>query len=298
MRVHVVPIAFLALLPIACAGLDVRRSAIEEPGRVVAVLPVRGAASEADRDVLRSMIHAQLSVNNLAVLDTRWVDHVLAREGLLVDADHFAPSAERLREMAEVLGADGIVVGREFAFERLDLLVLYRRGLYGELTWYTKDGEPYWRASYTAERRGGIALESGQVLNALRDTVDASGSRELVRLAVDWMDTVFASLPELSLAGVPSHEHPTLGPVDVTPLSTGSGVHVQVAGSEGVLVRFDVEGGPSALPLVEVRSGEYVGTYVSALPDAPVQNKVQLHAMDRYGHAVETRGTVAMGEVE
>ena len=274
-------------LSAGCNSLKVDLQEDVTPGRVVAILPFEGEAPTKDRELVRQLLRDQLQARSVAVLENAHVDHVLSRHGWLGDPDQFAVEPDAIPAIADALGVDGVIRGSGFAYKRVNALLIYRRGIRGELHWDQQDGQGYWTVSYKASHTGGLIVQRGQLFSAISDTVESSSSREWVRLAVKYVESVLDTLPGYPSEGLPAPVTPAVDGATVTRTRTGSETRFRfdVRATAGAHVRADLPPSVEGLPLSEVRPGVYSGDYIAVRGDGTADTSVaHVHVRDRFGH--------------
>ena len=280
----------LAGLSGACSSLSSRYDAqLPRPQRI-AVLPLSGDLPLRDLDLIREMLVGRLKVRNLVVLDNAWVDHVLSRESWLGDPDDFDAGRLDRAAVAEALGVDGVIAGQRFDARSVQLVLFFRRGLCGRLDWSQADGQERWFAEHAASTQGGLALESGQIVTAIRRTLEHGSSLQWQRLVESWLDTVLGSLPEFAANETEVPAAPVLDSIRVQrdgSSKSGRSVTVEVRGSPGLLMSFEADGF-AGTPLSEVQAGVYRARRV-LLPEDSEMGTVTVRARDRFGRRVERK---------
>jgi hypothetical protein len=133
----------------------------------IAVLPVEGTASLAERELARGLLVARLREHGFSVVESQHVDRVLSETGRMTDPDAFRVDLEAIPAIATRIGVDAILHIGSFDETNWNAIALRRHAISASLQIVTKDKSVWWKASHSVGEFGGFALKSGQVITEL-----------------------------------------------------------------------------------------------------------------------------------
>jgi hypothetical protein len=286
----------LALLPALCGGCSSlvtdRRPEVPAP-RVVAVLPFSGEADPATRALLRGFAASRLAEERVLVLEREWVDRVLAEGGYLGDPDDFRFARNEASSICERLGVDAVLAGDMIGYDKTELFVFHSRSLRLRLQLFARDGRRGWLAHHTVGARGGVALESGQVLTALQHELGYRASRERAALAWRLVEECFAASGGFDGGRLEPETRPAVARASARLERVGAReqIVVEAEGSPGAGARFDLGERVRGVPMHEHAPGRYRGLFERRAGDGlGARPAVRVELRDAYGHAVEQGG--------
>ncbi|MBI1851630.1 MAG: DUF799 family lipoprotein [Planctomycetes bacterium] len=275
-----------------CAGLESRVAAdfAKTQPEIVAVLPFQAAPDDTDAPPRLAMVRQifQANFGNLgyhqAAIDD--VDQRLRRANLMTPAAVKAAGPKRL---GEILEADAIVFGENFTVSSFSAFLIYRRKLSGTLSLVsTRTGNMLWEASYSESATGGVALDSGQLFQAVSDSIDTGRDVNFVKLAQAFCRTVVSSLPRSTHEETAHEVPPDLQSVTVrlggtSPLRAGDRIEVEATGARAARGTFELKPLHVGLPLSETAPGVYRGVYVVEPGEAATGVVVSVRLVNRFG---------------
>jgi len=295
-RARALPLVILAALSLgACSSAPKVPPFAGTPPKRIVLLPFEGSLSVRGRAALRRLLGSFLVDRQYIKIDDEIVDTRVAQMGWRPWERGWIPDDASLAGVARALGAGAVVVGQDLRDESVSAGILYRRGVYGTVRWIdAATAKTLWSVEVGSSRTGGVALESGQVLKALSETVESSSDDAFVRLA--------AKLAFELAEAVPAHPEssevavrPQIAQVSAQPgdgvLRPGDMLTLRVNGTPGGRARASFAGIPGAVPLAESEPGVYA-TSVKILPGMGVaQGPVIATVYDVTGQPSEPRSS-------
>jgi hypothetical protein len=161
------PVWIALSLLASCAGVSHRLDARVAAPHSIAVLPVEGAASLAERELARGLLVARLREHGFVVVESLHVDRVLSETGRMTDPDAFGADLGAIAAIATSIGVDAVLHVASFDESNWNAIALRRHAISASLQIVTKDGAEWWSARHSVGEFGGFALKSGQVITEL-----------------------------------------------------------------------------------------------------------------------------------
>jgi len=272
---------FLALLGACASPTHVQQlTKTKDLPAVVAVLPLAGSdLPEEVAALLRVQVGNAFEQRGYVKLDDGWVDQRLALAGFRPWERDWLPVDEIMDFFGLANDIDGLVFLEGFAADSLTTGVYNDRSLHGRFRVLdTRQGDSTWIFDVSADEAGGALLQSGQIFDAVANTIGDDDRDQAVRLA---------SLLALAAAEhLPRNER--LQPVERRPQVTAlraaanganNTVDVVVEGSPGCRAFASLPGCLGRYPLAEESAGRYAG----ALPAPSDSPQVVAFLRDRVG---------------
>lgn len=295
--------AMLALLgSAACSSAPKVPPFQGTPPKRIVVLPFEGTLSVRGRAAVRRLLGSFLVDRQYTKLDDEIVDSRIAQMGWQPWERSWIPSDADLAAAARALGAGAVVVGQNLRDESVSAGILYKRGIYGTVRWVdAATAKTLWSVEVGSSRTGGLALESGQVLKALSETVEASTDEAFVKLA--------AKLAFELAEAVPAHPEesevaprPQITQISASPngevLHAGDLLTLRVEGTPGGRARAAFAGLSCAVPLAEIEPGVY-GASVKILPGMGAgEGPAVATIYDRTGQPSEPRSSAVSVRID
>lgn len=182
------------------------------------------------------------------------------------------------KEAAEALGVDGLIYGKVTNFNKVYALAYSQIGVEAEI-WMVnaKTGKELFRFRESARyHEGGVPLTPiGMIITAVSS---AFNIREIQRVRVindlGWKLNEKIPVP----AGFKTEARPVIkevvSNVKEGPFGKGKVFNVAMDGEKGLFAMFEIGGFKKALPMKEIKDGQYFGEYVAVpgdnIKDAPV----------------------------
>ncbi len=288
--------ALLLVLAGACSSIRPSVPPFREaPPKTIAVLPLEGDLAPRGRAIVRRLVGGLLADRGYVRIDDEIVDAELAAAGLAPWNSRWVPDDTTLASLARRLGAGALLVGEDFQDSSLQAGVFYRRGLSGRFRWFDgASGATLWSTEVGRSTTGGVALQSGQVLKALSETVASGSEDRFVRLAaaiaLDFTDAVPAH-PSATELG----ERPTVESVrfvaERRALVAGDMLDLEARGTPGGRARADLAGLAMELPLAETSPGTYRARARIDAGMGVAGGPVTVTIYDRFGRASAPRSS-------
>ncbi len=175
-------LALLSMLA-SCASVSHTLDARVAAPHSIAVLPVEGTASLAERELARGLFAARLRERGFLVADSVCVDRALSERRWMQDPDAFAVKGVPLADIATELGVDGLLLVSDFDETNWNAVVVRRHSLSAQLRIVAKDGAVWWSARGSAGETGGFLLKSGQALTELlAQSAHGTGAASIAKL--------------------------------------------------------------------------------------------------------------------
>lgn len=285
-----VGVALLALSLAAlgsCSSLVTQRRPEVPTPRTVAVLPFAGEADPATRALLRGFVASRLAEERVLVLEREWVDRVLAEGGYLGDPDEFRFVQNEASAICARLGVDAVLAGDMVSYDKTELFVFHSRALRVRLQLFARDGRRAFLAQHAIGSRGGVALESGQVLSALQRELGHHASRERAGLAWRLVEEIFAAAGGFDGGMLEPETRPQVASVEarIDEHASSERVVVEAEGSPGASARFDLGERVRGVPMFEHAPGRYRGIFERLREDGlDEQPAVRVEFRDAFGH--------------
>ncbi len=255
----------------------------------VAILPFQlvdddaGPRADLKAAALREAFHRRFSSLAYLHLESEETDKRLRRAGLL-DPKKLAGATPA--ELGKRLEVDAILRGEVLSLANLSGGVVYRQSISARLTLAdARTGETLVAIEHTEADTGGVLVGSGQLVDAIRDTVDNSSDVGFVRLAERFAESAVRAFPPPPAPArvVP----PRIDSVEVRApagrtLRAGDEIEVRVRATPGGAAFFDVGRDLAEVPLFEEAPGSYRGAYRVAHGDRAA-GPVSVHVSDRFG---------------
>jgi hypothetical protein len=269
----------------------------------VALLPFEARPDDPEAEVrlelFRAIFHSYLTDRGFHALSPEYVDARLRRARLDTPAEVRTAGAARV---GEVLGADALLLGDRIGVSSFQALLAYRRGLSGRFTLVsTLDGQELWQAEATEYDTGGVLIDSGQVIQAVSDTVSVGRDTAYVRLCQLFCRQVTATLPRVVHRDEASEPAPEIASVSVGvarpgTLRAGDTIEVEVAGTAAAMGAFDLRPLRAGLVLVEGAPGLYRGVHTVLPGEAAEGVTVTARLINAFGRVVrkDATGTLAI----
>jgi hypothetical protein len=273
----------LASVLLGCAaGTSVRRVAAagDLPPRL-AFLPLsRSALPPELAETLRQRLGAAFEQRGYLRLDDAWVDQRLALAGMQPQDPDWIDFDERLAAFGRANDIPGLVILEGFAADSLTTGVYNTRSLMGRLRVLdTAKGASTWTWHLDSNEMGGALLQSGQIFDAISDTIDHTERANVVRFA---SLMALAASDDLPVNPVPQ-PHGSRPVIDNVRADAGRGagapIEVVVTGAPGCRAFASLPGCLGRYPLSEEAPGRYAG----ALPVPKPAQEVIVLLRDRYG---------------
>lgn len=237
--------------------------------KTIAVLPATGEGEEQDKVEIRTSFSNHISYKNYDQLKITDIDNKLhlAKKQFGKDWDKFTP-----QELGKILNVDGLVYVQIVGIEKV------YAALYGSLTLKlkvklvnTENGEVIWeKADSVTERSGGLPTSPwGAISTAvssalvLRESVKVALTDKLCRSLAKEMPE-----PKTAKAKRPPAIYSVLTNALDGPFKAQDEILVSLQGEEGQTSYFDIGDVKKAIPLSEIKPGEYMGKYVVRDGDA------------------------------
>ena len=273
----------------SCSGVSHRLDTNVPAPHSLAVLPVEGTASLAERELARGLLVARLREHGFSVVESQHVDRVLSETGRMTDPDAFRVDLEAIPAIATRIGVDAILHIGSFDETNWNAIALRRHAISASLQIVTKDKSVWWKASHSVGEFGGFALKSGQVITELL----AQGAHGTSAASLGKIDTlvedVAAALPSDADRGEHA-ERPAAPMAREGKLASAGGApgrvrtKIEARCDEGLLLVVDV--GPlQGVPMAGA-SGYYQATV--ELPEAPSRVVIR----SRNGLGAESSSTI------
>ncbi len=257
----------------------------------VAVLPFAiafedaGERAEAKVAALRGAFHRRFTALPYLHLETRATDRLLRRAGL-DDPRKVARASHR--EIAAALGVDAYVRGEVESLSNTEAGVIYRQVIRASVRLVdARTGDELARVEHTEQDVGGVLVGSGQLLEAIRQTIDNSSDIGFLRLAERFADSVVQVFPKPPVA--PAVVPPRIEDVRIIAageagrtLRAGDTVEVVLRADPGLRASFDLGRKPAEVPLFEEAPGRYRGFY-RVVPGDRSDGPATVHVSDRFG---------------
>lgn len=182
------------------------------------------------------------------------------------------------KDTAETIGVDGLIYGKVTEFKKVYAVVYSQMGVEAEV-WMVnaKTGEEVWRFKEAVRyHEGGVPLSPiGLVMQAVSSAVNI---REIQQVRVlnelGWkLNENIPSPPGLKAELKPLIKE-VVSNVKEGPFGKGKVFKVAMEGEKGLVALFEAGGFKKALPMKEIKQGQYVGEYLAVpgdnIKDAPV----------------------------
>lgn len=251
---------FALSLLASCAGVSHRLDARVASPHSIAVLPIEGSASLAERELARGLLVARLREHGFVVVESQHVDRVLSETGRMTDPDAFRADLGAIAAIATSIGVDAVLHVASFDEANWNAIALRRHAISASLQIVTKDGTEWWSAHHSVGEFGGFALKSGQVITELL----AQGSHGTSAASLGKIDTLVEDVAAVLPSDSDRAEHvevaaaPLARDGRVESAASASGrirTVVEVRCEEGLLLVVDV--GPLQGVPMAGKSGVY-----------------------------------------
>jgi len=180
----------------SCSGLSHRLDARVPAPHSIAVLPVEGSASLAERELLRGLLVARLRERGYSVAESQHVDRLLSETGRMADPETFCADRETIPAVAAVVGVDALLHVTSFDETNWNAIALRRHSIAASLRIVTRQGAEWWSARHSVAETGGFLLKSGQVVaELLAQGVSGTSAASLGKIDT-LVDEVASVLPQ------------------------------------------------------------------------------------------------------
>lgn len=259
------------LLPVAwalfaCASHPSAPKELEERVSRVAVLPPEGENIEIQlREAIGALSGGLLRELGYEVILPARVTQVLARQGYTPWRSTWLPPGVKWQEIAESLDVDAVLLCRELGGDSVQTGVFFNQSISARFALYSRTGKQLWDATVEASDSGGVAIGSGQLLDSLRETIDAEMAGAIadlaVRLTVEGLKDLPPASPPLARPKpvIESFELVRLAEDVDTPLVLGAPLEVVITATPSGVADVSVIGFTEKFPLVETAPGIYRG---------------------------------------
>ncbi len=278
----------LALALVALAGctpdvvIDEPALAIRKP-KTIAVLPFTytgddpGERKDLMVAAVREAFHRHFSVVPYLHLESEATDRILRVTGT---------ARATATQIGEALGTDAFIVGEVSAMSNLQAGLAFRRAIEGRIRLIdSTTGRELVRIDHTESDVGGLAFETGQLVEGVHRTIDNSSDLGFIRLAERFAASVVKALPapRERPAVVPPAIH-DVALVTSGSLRVGDVVEVAVKSEPERFASLDLGRQVADVPLFEEAPGLYRGFYRVVHGDR-ISGPVTVHVSDRFGVA-------------
>lgn len=280
---------FALSLLASCAGVSHQLDARVSPPHSIAVLPVEGSASLAERELARGLLVARLREHGFVVVESQHVDRVLSETGRMTDPDAYRAEFESIPAIARAIGVDALLHVGSFDETNWNAIAVRRHALSASLRIVDENGAVWWSARHSVGELGGFALKSGQVITELLSQGAHGASAASLGKLDTLVDEVAAVLPTDSdrdrhadVAAAPSVRD---GRVEAKTAEPGRvRTIIEVRCEEGLLLVVDVG------PLQGVPMAGAGGVYRAAVDLPEAQSGVVVRS--RNGQGGEASSTI------
>jgi hypothetical protein len=257
--------------------------------RVVAVgdLPPRLAVLPLSRsnlptelaETLRHRLGAAFEHRGYVRYDDAWVDQRLVFSGMRPWNADWLDSDERMVAFGRRHGIPGLILLEDFTADAVTTGVYNSRSLGGRMRVLdTTKGITTWSYRLDSNEMGGALLQSGQIFDAISDTVGNTERSNVLRFASLLALAAGDELPG-NPAPQPHGARPKVAAVRADQPVAGGGIDVVVQGDTDCRAFASLPGCLGRYPLSEEAPGRYVGS----LPVPKTANEVIVVLRDRYG---------------
>ncbi len=280
---------FALSLLASCAGVSHRLDARVASPHSIAVLPIEGSASLAERELARGLLVARLREHGFVVVESQHVDRVLSETGRMTDPDAFRAELGAIPAISHAVGVDALLHVASFDESSWNAIALRRHSLSASLQIVTKDGAVWWSARHSVGELGGFALKSGQVITELL----AQGAHGTSAASLGKIDTLLEDVAAVLPTDSDRAEHAEVaaappareGRFESTSVAAGRvRTVVEVRCEEGMLLLVDVG------PLQGVPMAGAGGVYRAAVDLPAAQSGVVVRS--RNGQGGEASSTI------
>lgn len=288
MNARRIALASLAALA-GCGGVSYHVAKDVPAPQSIAVLPLPGDAAPGVRAAARSLLHSRLHARGYLTPELTWVDHVLAGRGWLTDPDHFDAAHVPPAQLAEALGVDAVLIGREVDESRFNFVLLRRQRVTGAFRVVAADGRDYWTAEHGAGSFGGLLLGSGQVITELRAQGDHGTSMASLAL-VDQMIAEAADTVPSRQPPAPPAEPASIAGAEVARTTLPDGkqrIVVTARGAPAQILTFDLLPGPTGIPMVPAAGDRGIYRGAHDVDAGRTFAGVRVHAHDAFGRTAQ-----------
>lgn len=272
----------------ACGGVQHTLHPEVAAPHTIAVLPFAGTADLGARDCARLLVHSRLRERGLLPVETAWTDRVLSEHGWLTDPATFDPTALPVAQVQAALGVDAVVIGRDFAESRWNLVLVRRHAFGGALSVQRAGDGLWWSADHGASNLGGLLLASGQLLTELQAQTNHGTPMATLALIDEFVEDTVATVPLQDAKAVVGAapqlrearcERPTA--------ANGGRLLVEVRADAGATVRFEVLS-LTGSPMVAVLGQPDLFRGARDLPPETQVGAVTIVARDAFGRETRT----------
>lgn len=247
----------------------------------LAVLPlVRSRLSPELAEVVRQQIGSALDQRGYVRYDDAWVDQRLALAGLRPWEPDWLQSDERLAAFGHANGIPGFMLLEGVGADALTTGVFNSRSLSGHMRLLdVEKWQSTWAYELSSGQTGGAILQSGQIIDAIGDTLGVGERADVVRFACLLGLTLVDVLPANAVPQ-PIGKRPQVVAVRATPKAgPDAAVEIRVDGDPGCRAFASLPGCLGRYPLTEEEEGRYGGT----LPVPAPATEVVVTLRDRFG---------------
>jgi hypothetical protein len=236
----------------------------------VAVLPPAGGDLPPELAAcLRAEVGNAFELRGYVKYDDGWVDQRLAQAGLRPWQSDWLPVDESMSAFGRMYGIDGLVFLEDFAVGNINSFVYNERSLTGRFRVLdTRAGRSTWIFDVGSSEAGGALLQSGQIFDAVADSLDDVEVR-FRALAGELALAAAEQLPRSASTDAIGRRPEVRGVQGRSDAAAGT-VEVVVEGTPDCRAFASLPGSTGRYPLSEAAPGRYVGTLAAPSPPMAV----------------------------
>lgn len=264
---------------IGCSSLDSEIYVQDNLPHTVAILPFQGEADQGEKlEFVRNSFSNYFSNRGFEQLRLELIDKKLATSGLTPQSD--------LKKLGETLQVEGIIRAKIDAISNVNAVYLgYRSKLEGTLEFYDVRTEKLiWKGTRAELDYGGVIVYSGQVVEGISTQIDNSSDIGFIRLAEKFCQSLVDSAPkQTQIREVSAPEIKQLRvEASSSVLKPNDRFVVHCVGNPGMQATFSLGKNRPNIPMDEVSSGQYSGSYLVQRGDQESQVAVTVQLTDPF----------------
>jgi len=244
MRYRLLSLFFIFL---CSCGPTVIRTGPQENIRSIAILPI-ASESEIPREKLQ-YLHSAL------VRELDGSGYIVLSPDVVLDIC----SSSDCPEKANLASAFGIQTFARLDIEserRANFIAGYYNNISGTLSLINPENQKLLSVEHSQSEHGGVIFNSGQVIQAIRSSVDNYGDQKFTALADEFIRTIVMQLPKSDTEDADRSLR-----IDSVSIALKEQARYELCISGAPSARAEITIGPRRLPLRETAKGHYCGIY-------------------------------------